>query len=58
MAALPVDRQLEAAGLKLMPADVEKLSALGADLEAAAATVRRDWSYLVEPVQALRLWKK
>ncbi|MCW1842630.1 hypothetical protein [Prosthecomicrobium hirschii] len=58
MADLSVDRQLAAAGLKLPPGDVEKLTALAADLAAAAATVRRDWSYLTEPVQALRLWKK
>jgi hypothetical protein len=61
MAATPtlsVETRLAAAGLSLSEPEIARLAVAVAELEISAAAVRRDRSYLEEPIQTLRLWAK
>jgi hypothetical protein len=55
---ISIEDKLAEYGLKVGPETLESLRASVVDLEAAASNVRRQRSYLEEPVHALRLWTK
>lgn len=50
--------KLAEAGLKLPAGDIEKLLPMVAELEISARMIRKDRSYLEEPIQTLRLWAR
>ncbi|MEJ1159085.1 hypothetical protein [Prosthecomicrobium sp. N25] len=56
--AIPIETRLAAAGLRLSEPEISKLASAVAELELSAQAIRRDRSYLEEPVHALRLWAK
>jgi hypothetical protein len=56
--ALSVQERLKASGLKLTASDIKALETAVPEFEISAAMIRKERSYLEEPVQTLRLWAK
>ena len=56
--ALPLKYRLLASGLHLKESDIAALEKAVPEFEISAAMIRKDRSYLEEPIQTLRLWAK